>query len=98
MGRHGTETEFELTTIDRLEALGYAYSHGEELGRASYSGVVLKDRLRASLTARYSDLTPAALEEVVRAFAQPEGTDPLRRNMAFHRLLTRGYTLEIERD
>jgi len=98
MGRHGTETEFELTTIDRLEALGYAYTHGEELGRASHAEIVLKDRLRASLASRYPALPAGALEEVVRAFAQPEGTDPLRRNMAFHRMLTRGYALEVERD
>lgn len=98
MGRHGTETEFELTTIDRLEALRYTYCHGEELGRTSYGEVVLKDRLLASIKARYPALPAAAVQEVVGAFAQPEGTDPLRRNMAFHRLLTRGYELEVERE
>ena len=56
MGKRGTETEFELTTIDRLLLLGYDYVHGEELGRPSYIEVVLKDRLRASIEARYPEL------------------------------------------
>lgn len=98
MGKRGTETEFELTTIDRLLLLGYEYRHGEELGRGSHAEVVLKERLRASIAARYPTLPETAVEEVVGAFAQPEGTDPLRRNMAFHRILTRGYELQVERD
>jgi len=98
MGKRGTETEFELTTIDRLLLLGYDYCHGEELGRSSHVEVVLKDRLRASMAARYPTLPATAVEEAVGAFAQPEGTDPLRRNMAFHRALTRGYELQVERE
>jgi len=98
MGKRGTETEFELTTIDRLLLLGYDYVHGEELGRPSHNEVVLKDRLRASIEARYPELPATAVEEVVDVFAQPDGVDPLRRNMAFHKLLTRGYELSVERD
>ena len=33
MPSRGTETEFELTTIERLERLGYRYCHGIELNR-----------------------------------------------------------------
>ncbi len=29
MGHRGTETDFELTTIERLERLGYTHVHGE---------------------------------------------------------------------
>ena len=48
MGRRGTESEFELTTIERLERLGYDYRHGEELERGPEE-VVLRGRLRAAL-------------------------------------------------
>ena len=98
MGKRGTETEFELTTIDRLQLIGYDYCHGEELERTSPTEVVLKDRLRASLTTRYPTLPATAVEEVVGAFAVPEGADPLRRNMAFNKILTRGYELALERE
>ena len=98
MGRRGTETEFELTTIERLQLQGYEYLHGEELGRGSHAEIVLVDRLRAHLGERYPDLPGEVLDEVASAFARPEGADPLRRNMAFHRLLTRGYALQIVRE
>lgn len=95
MSRRGTETEFELTTIERLERLGYRHRHGEDLDRP-LEEVVLRDRLRAHLTARYPDLPPRALEDAVARFARPDGVDTLRRNMALHGDLTRGIDLRVE--
>lgn len=48
MPRRGTESEFELTTIDRLELLGYEHLHGSDLApeRSSEEEVVLRGRLR----------------------------------------------------
>ena len=48
MPSRGTETEFELTTIERLERQGYDYIHGSELEREPHE-VVLRDRLKANL-------------------------------------------------
>lgn len=95
MGPRGTETEFELTTIERLELLGYRYSHGDDLTRPEEE-VVLVDILREKLTERYGDIPAAAIEESVRRFSHPEGVDTLRRNMAFHEAITRGIELRIE--
>lgn len=95
MSHRGTETEFELTTIERLERLGYRHRHGDDLERAS-DEVVLKDALRRSLSARYPDLPRRALDEAVRRFARPDGVDTMRRNMAFHGNLTRGIEIKIE--
>lgn len=89
MGHRGTETDFELTTIERLEGLGYAYIHGSEIERTQ-TEVVLRDRLREALAKRYSDLPVASLDEAVRRLSLPEGVDTLRRNLAFHQALTRG--------
>ncbi len=96
MPRRGTETEFELTTLERLEGLGYGYTHGGELDRPREE-VVLVDRLQAHLRRRYPDLSRESLVEVVRRFSRPEGVDTLRRNMVFHHDLTRGYELAVER-
>lgn len=95
MARRGTETEFELTTIERLERLAYDYTHGEELARP-HEEVVLPDRLRSFLARRYPDLPAAALDEATNRFARPEGVDTVRRNMAFHRDLTRGIEIKVE--
>src|SRR5438094_564498 len=91
----GTETTFELTTIERLEKLGYFHTHGEEIIRL-HDEVVLKDVLRDSLASRYPDLPPKALNEAVAQISRPQGVDTMRRNMAFHQMLVRGLEILIE--
>lgn len=95
MPRRGTESEFEQTTIQRLERLGYRYVPGEDLER-SREEVVLRDRLEAFLRRRYPDLPQPSVSEAVARFARPDGVDTLRRNMAFHRDLTRGIEVRLE--
>lgn len=95
MPQHGSESEFELTTIDRITGLGYRYAPGEDLTRQPEE-VVLQDILRAELKRRYPDLPERSLDEAVRRFARPEGVDTLRRNMAFHQNLTRGIEVKVE--
>ncbi len=96
MPHRGTETEFELTTIERLERLDYGYSHGEDLLRPREE-VVLKETLRNELARRYSGLPASSLDQAVARFANPQGVDPLRRNMQFHTDLTRGIEVKVER-
>lgn len=91
----GTETDFELTTIERLEQQGYRHLLGLDLDRP-HDEVVLDDVLRANLTRRYPALPPAALDEAVKRISRPEGVDTLHRNRAFHRLLTKGLELAVE--
>jgi type I restriction enzyme, R subunit len=95
MSNRGTETTFELTTIERLEQLGYVWRPGADLEREPEE-VVLKDRLRAFLGGCYSDLPEAAIDAAVARFSRPEGADPIRRNMAFHELLVKGFELPVE--
>src|ERR1035441_10861892 len=78
--RRGTESEFELTTIARLEQLGYRVPPGIELDRPP-DEVVLRRHLRNFLFRQYPDLPVAALELAVIHFLRPEGVDTLRRNM-----------------
>jgi len=96
MARHGAETDFELTTIERLMALKYSWTHGEELER-SHEEVVLREVLKENLVRRYPDLPPQALDEAIRRFARPEGVDTLRRNQQFHKDLRGGIEVKLER-
>jgi type I restriction enzyme R subunit len=91
----GTETDFELTTIERLEQQGYEHLLGLELDRLQ-DEVVLHDVLRRNLAARYSALPTSALDEAVKQIGRPEGVDVVHRNRAFHRLLTKGLELPVE--
>lgn len=95
MSSHGTESEFEQATLDRLTALGYQHVFGFDLDRP-HTEVVLRDRLRASFAARYTDLPAAALDAAVARVSRPDGVDTLRRNKAFHELLVRGFEQKVE--
>src|ERR1035441_7880358 len=93
--RRGTESEFELTTIARIEQLGYRYTPGIELNRPP-DEVVLRRQLRNFLFRQHPDLPAPAPELAGIHFIRPEGVDTLRRNMAFHERLVRGYELPLE--
>ncbi len=95
--KHGTETEFELTTIERLIRQEYDYTHGEEIER-DHEEVVLLDVLKARLSSRYPDLPESSIDEAVARLARPEGVDTLRRNRKFHDNLTKGIEIRVERD
>ncbi len=97
MGCHrGTESDFELTTIERLENQGYAWCHGSEVERDDDDEVVLRTRVRQSLAKRYPDLPAGPIDEAVAKLSRPEGVDPVRRNLAFHQLITRGFEVRVE--
>ena len=99
-GSWGTETEFELTTLDRLRALGYTHAIGAEIAekhRTDESEVVFRKILREHLTKRYSHLPADSIDEAVRMFARPDGVDTIRRNMAFHKMLRTGVEVRVER-
>jgi type I restriction enzyme R subunit len=95
MPPRGTESTFELTTLQRLDALKYQHAFGMDIERPREE-VVLRDVLHHFLAGRYPDLPPAAIEQAVRTFSKPEGVDTLHRNLAFHQMLTRGLELKVE--
>lgn len=93
---HGSETQFELTTIERLRLLGYTHLLGSEIESGARE-VVLVPVLRTWLAARYPELPDAILDSAVERLRRPEGADTLRRNQAFHcDLLTRGFEITYE--
>jgi type I restriction enzyme R subunit len=99
-GGWGTETEFELTTIERLLALRYTHAIGGEIAekhRTDESEVIFRKILREHLTKRYSHLPAESIEAAVNAFARPDGVDTIRRNMAFHKMFRGGVEVRVER-
>jgi len=96
MNKHrGTESDFELTTIERLEQLGYKHTVGVEIDRP-HTEVVLKDFLESALRRRYPELPDTSVKEAVARLSRPQGTDLTRRNFDFHGLLIRGFDVPIE--
>jgi len=96
VNHRGTESEFELTTIDRLERLGYRWLPGPDIER-DQDEVILRGALRESLARRYSELPPAALDEAVAKIARPDGVDTVRRNLDFHKRLVGGLEVFYEK-
>jgi type I restriction enzyme, R subunit len=94
-GHRGTETTFELTTIERFEHQDYTHLIGPELERP-LDEVVLKHLLRANLIERYKDLPLSAIDEAVARICLPDGVDTIRRNKTFHLLLARGFEQKVK--
>ncbi|MBA3343341.1 MAG: type I restriction endonuclease subunit R [Gemmatimonadaceae bacterium] len=95
MSHRGSETQFELTTIERLEQLGYRWLAGPDIEREQ-DEVILRDLLRDSLARRYSMLTPPALDEAITKIALPTGVDTVHRNLDFHQHLVGGFEVFYE--
>ncbi len=92
----GTESDFELTTIERLEQLGYKHIIGTDIDRP-HKEVVFKDSLEAALRRRYPELPDASLKQAIARFSRPQGVDLIRRNLDFHQLLARGFEVPLEK-
>ena len=96
-----TESVVEDAALGWLVDLGWAVSHGPDIGpdtpgaaRLDYGQVMLKQRL-SNFLARFNPHLPAeALDDALRRLAHPEGPTLETRNRAFHRLLVDGVTVE----
>jgi type I restriction enzyme, R subunit len=94
-GHRGAETDFELTVIERLEAVGYTHTPGPELHRDRQE-VILVDDLGSFLTERYPELPEAAVEFAIKRLSRPEGVDTIHRNLDFHTLATKGFEVPVD--
>jgi type I restriction enzyme R subunit len=92
-----SESDFEMVTIERLQALGYAHRPGGETARAHDGQVIFSDVLARHLARQYPHVPESTRAEAVRRFTRPEGVDLLRRNMDFHLRLVKGEEFAIER-
>ncbi|AXF55034.1 type I restriction endonuclease subunit R [Salicibibacter kimchii] len=96
------ESDFEETTIERLERLGYEYLHAQELfqrgERASLKDVTLPGRLQAFLRETYPDLPEEEIPAAANQFLNPQGLTSMQRNEHFHTMMTKGIDFPFEKD
>lgn len=98
MSQKFTEEKLEQAIIELLEQQGYAHYRGDELARAAPSEVLLKDDLRAFLTARYKkqSITPNEIESVINLLKRFSALDLYESNKAIHKMVADGFLLKRE--
>ncbi len=100
-----SESLLEQTALAWFESLGYQILHGPDIApgepqaeRASYSEVVLKERLREAACRLNPDASAQALEDAIRKVLHPDSPDLILNNRAFHRMLVDGVEVEVLKD
>lgn len=100
-----TENEIELFTIELLEKQGFEYIYAPNIApdsetpmRESFEDVILKDKLTNSLTAINPTLAFDQIEYAVKQCQRLNSTELLSNNEAFHKMLTEGIKVEVQRD
>ena len=96
-----TESTVEEATLQWLEGLGYVVLYGPEIEpegpreeRASFSDVVLIDRLRLALTRINPDIPEETRGEALRKLLRAEHPSLVENNRQFHRYLIDGVPAE----
>jgi len=100
-----TENEIELFAIELLEEQGYSYIYAPNIApdsdtplRESFEDVILKEKLQNSLTAINPTLDYDLIEYAIKEVQRLRSTELLTDNEAFHKMLTEGITVEVQKD
>lgn len=99
-----TESDIEVMAIEQLQGLGYEYVYGPDIEPGgisplrSYQQVVLEDKVRTALKRLNPHLNEQRCEEALKQVMQISSPDLMANNLAFHRLLTEGITIEVSKD
>lgn len=98
-----TESDIEVMTIEQLQELGYECIYGPDIEPSSieplrsYQQVILADTVRAALQRLNPHLNPQHSEEAFKTLTQINSPDLMANNLAFHRLLTEGIHIEVNK-
>ena len=102
---HLSESAIEVFAIKLLERQGYRYLHGtviapdgESPERASYSDVLLGERMAQAVRRINHKLPASAVEMAVKEVQRYASPDLLDANEHFHRWMTEGVTVELQQD
>jgi len=100
-----TENEIELFAIELLEKQGFEYIYAPEIApdsetpmRESFEDVILKEKLQNSLTNINPTLEYDQIEYAVKQIERLKTTELLTDNETFHKMLTEGITVEVQKD
>lgn len=100
-----TENKIELFTIELLEKQGFEYIYAPNIApdsetpmRESFEEVILQEKLTNSLTAINPTLEYDQIEYAVKQCQRLRTTELLTDNETFHKILTEGITVEVQKD
>ncbi|MGB3752115.1 MAG: type I restriction endonuclease, partial [Arcobacteraceae bacterium] len=100
-----TENEIELFSIELLEKQGFEYIYAPNIApdsdtpmRESFEDVILKEKLTNSLTAINPTLEYDQIEYAIKQIERLKSTELLTDNETFHKMLTEGITVEVQKD
>ncbi len=100
-----TESSIEDLAIKLLKQLGYKYVHGSVIAfdgdapeRSSYSDVILEGRLGGAIDKLNPHIPAAQRASALKEILRIQSPDLLANNEAFHRLLTEGVPVTIQKD
>ena len=92
-----TENDIELFAIELLEKQGFEYIYAPEYER-NFEDVILKEKLINALTAINPTLHVEHIEYGVKQIQRLHSTELLSDNETFHKMLTEGIKIEIQKD
>ena len=99
-----TEDDVEQGILSTFEQLGWSFGDPNIIGpdrdskeRASYSEVILLERLRAAAKRINSDIPQEAIEDALKQILNDETPSLIEENRRIHSLLVRGIDVEFKR-
>ncbi len=92
-----TENHIEFFAIELFEKLGYSYVYAPEMER-NFDEVLLKDRLLDSLVRINPTLSHQSIDDTIKQIGRIKSSEMLSDNETFHRLLTEGVKVDIQKD
>ena len=100
-----TESAIEAFAIKLFERLGYFYLHGPDMApdsdspeRSNYAEVLLHDRLTQAARRINHRLPKDVVDMALKDVQRTHSPDLLANNEAFHRLLTEGVPVNLQKD
>ncbi len=100
-----TEAQIETFAIELFQKLGYEYIYAPDVApdseqplRGSFAEVLLMGRLREAVQRINPDIPHEQQEEAIKVIERIASPDLLTNNEAFHRLMTEGVPVTIQKD
>jgi type I restriction enzyme R subunit len=100
-----TESAIEELAIELLKQHGFAYLHGSIIAfdgdapeRSSYTDVILEGRLARAIDRLNPDIPAAQRMSALKEVQRIQSPELLANNETFHRLLTEGVPVSIQKD
>ncbi|NLB76599.1 MAG: type I restriction endonuclease subunit R [Crenarchaeota archaeon] len=103
MYRAMSEAQVEAMCLDMFKTLGYSVIYGPDISEGGiaperkYQEVVLVGRLREALRRINPSVPDTAIEEAIKKVLRSESQDLVENNRYFHRLITRGISVQYKR-